>query len=85
MAHIELRTSRNGTGELIVNGVDLSMEVYSGSIKLVEQGEGDLAEVGLQVTLVVSRLDLDTEADVAITDHFRSVATRVRSVVEASA
>lgn len=82
MAHIQINRNRKSPAkQLIVNGVDLSMEVYD-DIELVEVGEGPVAEVGLQITIAVSRLDLDAEADVKITDRFRAVAQRVRSIDE---
>lgn len=83
MAHIQINRNRKDPAkQIIVNGVDMSMEVYDGSIELVEVGEGAGAEVGLRVTIAVSRLDLDAEADVKITDRFRSVAQRVRTIAE---
>ncbi|HEY9353408.1 MAG TPA: hypothetical protein VIP28_09170 [Nocardioides sp.] len=82
MAHIQINRNRKSPAkQLIVNGVDLSMEVYD-DIELVEVGEGPVAEVGLQITIAVSRLDLDAEADVKITDRFRAIAQRVRSIDE---
>lgn len=81
MAHIEINRGKGPAKQLIVNGVDLSREVYK-DIELVEVGDGECAEAGLRITLVVSRLDLDAEADVKITDSFRPVAQRVRSIVE---
>ena len=82
MANIELRR-KGDRASLVVNGMDLSMEVYR-DIELVEVGDDpETAEVGLRVTLAVSHLDLDTESDVRITDRFPVIAQRVRSVVEA--
>jgi len=87
MAHIEIRnlSSKGGAGEIIINGVDFSMETYADGIQLVEVGDDpDFAEVGLQVTFVVSRLDIDNEADVQVTDRLPVVAQRVRSVIESA-
>lgn len=84
MAHIELRQrNRRGGRQLIINGADYSMDVYDDGVEIVEVGEGDAAEVGFRVTFVVSRLDLDNDADVTLTDQVRPVATRVRSMIEA--
>lgn len=83
MAHIQInRNPKSGVKQLIVNGVDMTMEVYNDGFELVEVGAAEVAEVGLRVTLVVSRLDLDAESDVRITDHFHPVAQRVRSISE---
>lgn len=79
MAHIELRGQPSGGQQLIINGVDLTMETYGG-VELVEVGDGDFAEVGLRVTFAVGRLDLDADADVKITDRLPDVAQRVRSM-----
>ena len=82
MAHIELRQrSKRGLTQLLINGTDYSLEVYDDA-QIVEVGEGDTAEVGFRVTFVVSRLDLDNEADVVLTDHVLAVATRVRSMID---
>lgn len=85
MAHIIYnRQPGDPAAQLIINGVDISNEVFHGP-ELVEVGEGEFAEVGFRVTFAVSRLDLDNESDVKVTDHLRSVAQRVRSVAEAGA
>jgi len=84
MAHIEIRNLNEfGGTQLVINGVDFTKDTYRG-IQLVEvcPEAPEFAEVGLQVTFVVSRLDLDNEADVQITDRLPSVATRVRSMTE---
>lgn len=81
MADIVYRR-KGGAAQLIVNGVDLTMDVFA-DVELVEVGEGLHAECGLRVTLAVSRLDLDQESDIEITDHFPAVAQRVRSITEA--
>jgi hypothetical protein len=67
--------------QLIVNGMDLTNEVYDG-VELVEVGEGEWAEAGFRITLAVSKLTLDTEEDIYIPDNFPSVAQRVRSMSE---
>lgn len=87
MAHIIYRRKNGqpGARQLIINGVDYSNEVYH-DVRVVEVGDNaDYAEVGFQVTFVVSRLDLDCEADVQLTDNVPAVARRVRSIVEADA
>lgn len=84
MANIIYRRGTEGSRQLIVNGVDLSNDVYAGSVELVEVGEGCGAEVGLRFTIGVSHLTLDTNVDVEVTDHFAEVAQAVRSINEAS-
>lgn len=82
MAHIELRGQPGGSQQIVINGVDYSREIFAG-VELVEVGdEPEFAEAGLRVTFAVSRLDLDTEADVQITDQLPEVAQRVRSMGE---
>lgn len=86
MAHIELRQrNRRGARQIVINGIDFSMEIFDEGVELVEVGEGEFAEAGFRVTFVVSRLDLDNDADVTITDQLRPVAQRVRSIVAAQA
>ena len=82
MAHIQINGDLYGPGiaQLVVNGVDYSREVFS-NVELVPVGDESYAQVGLRVTFAVSRLDLDTEADVKITDRLPEVAQRVRSIV----
>lgn len=87
MAHIIYRPQNGkpgGAKQLIINGIDYTNEVYR-DIRLVEVGAEtpEYAEVGLQVTFVLGRLDLDGDAEVEITDHLPAVAQRVRSMVEA--
>lgn len=86
MAHIIIRPvdKPGGPMELFINGVDFTNEVYRG-VQLVEVGDDSYAEVGLQVTFAVSRLDLGGDEDVQVTDRFRSVAQRVRSFTEGDA
>lgn len=83
MADITYR--RNGMAvELIVNGVDLTNETYR-DVELVEVGdEPEFSEVGLRITLVVSKLTLDTEEDIQVTDRLPVVAQQVRSITEAA-
>ena len=83
MANIEInRNPKSPVIQMLINGVDMSREVYR-DFELVSVGEDPMyAEVGLRLTLVVSRLDLDAEADVKITNNFRPVAQRVRSIAE---
>lgn len=84
MAHIIYRRKPGEAArQVIIDGVDVSLELYN-EVKLVEVGEGDFAEVGFQVTFAVSKLDLDNESDVQVTDQLRSVAQRVRSMAEDS-
>lgn len=80
MADIEM----NSTGgqppkQIFVNGVDLSMEVFDGSVELVTVGEGPTAQIGLRLTLAVSSLSVDSYANVPLTDHFPEAAALVRS------
>lgn len=81
MAHIVYRRSMGGLArQIIINGVDYSHEVYAEPVELVEVGDNETAEVGLRVTFAVSRLDLETDQDIQVTDHFPEVAQRVRSI-----
>lgn len=83
MADIVYR-KKGPAAQLIVNGVDLSMDTFQG-VELVEVGDDpEYAEVGLRITIAVSRLDLDTTEDVQITDNFPAVAQMVRSVAKAT-
>ena len=83
MANIEINHHpKKPCTQLIVNGMDLTNEVFREGIELVGVGEGAGAEVGLRFTIAVSKLSLDGEADIQITDRFRPVAQRVRSIVE---
>jgi hypothetical protein len=82
MAHIEIRHQKGGPTQLVINGIDYSMETYHG-FEIVEVGDDpELAEVGFRVTFAVSRLDLDGDTDVILTDHVPAAAARVRSMSE---
>lgn len=86
MAHITLRplADRHNAGamELFINGIDFTNEVFRG-VRLVEVGdEPEFAEVGFQVTFAVTRIDLGGDEDLQVTDRFKSVAQRVRSMIE---
>ena len=82
MAHIQINRNRKTPAiQLLINGIDMSREVFR-DMEIVEVGDGPVAEVGLRVTIAVSRLDLDAEADVQITDNVPAVAQRVRSIAE---
>jgi len=84
MAHITIRPAGPGVTQLVINGIDVSNEVYS-DIELVSVGEDPaFAEVGLRVTFCVSQLDLGEEQDVIVTDHLREAAQRVNSIASAS-
>lgn len=83
MAHIILRPAHDNPGamELIINGIDYSMETY-GDARIVSVGEDPrFAEVGFQVTFAISRLDLGGSEDVQITDRLPAVAHRVQSMI----
>lgn len=85
MAHIQINTKPGGPVQLLINGIDYSMEAFRG-FEVVEVGDGknpEFDEVGLRVTFAVSTLSIDTEADVQLTDNVPAVAARVRSMVEA--
>ena len=84
MAHIEINHQRGGPIQMLINGVDVSHEVYR-DFEIVEVGDGEYAEVGFRVTFAVSRLDLDAESDVELTDHVPAVAAKVRSIREDAA
>lgn len=83
MAKIEINRVKNGgCFQLLVNGVDLSFEVFR-DIELVEVGEDpEWAEIGLRITLGVSQLSIDNEANVRLTDHLPEAAAKVRSFIE---
>ncbi|HET9501659.1 MAG TPA: hypothetical protein VFO98_15510 [Marmoricola sp.] len=82
MAHIILRPNapERGVTQLVINGHDFSHEVTR-DVELVSVGDDEYAEVGFRVTFAVSRLDLGGDEDIVVTDHLRSVAQRVRSMV----
>lgn len=83
MAHIQLKRSK-GSGQLIIDGVDVTHTVFA-DVRLVEVGHvPEFAEVGLQVTFAVSRLDLDNDTDVQVTDRLPVVAQRVRSMTKST-
>lgn len=82
MSDVQINTRPGGPMQIIINGVDYSNEIYRDHFKIVEVGEGEAAEVGLQVTFAVSKLSIDNESDVQLTDRVRSVAARVRSIAE---
>lgn len=85
MAHIILRPGEPGAVQLVINGVDYSMEAFR-DFELVSVGDDPAyAEVGLRVTFAVSRLDLGGDEDVPVTDQLPIVAQRVHSMIEASA
>lgn len=82
MAHIVYRTNpdQNGAMQLLINGVDYSAEVYP-DIQIVSVGDDPRhAEVGVQVTFSLSRLDLGGDTDVVVTDRLPEVAQRVQSM-----
>lgn len=78
MAHVIIRPkSDSAATQIVINGVDFSMDVYAGHVDLVQVGE----EVGVQVTFALGRLDLGGDSDVQVTDRLRAVAQKVRSTV----
>lgn len=81
MAHIQIRRQQpGGPTELIINGVDFSMEAYNGYELVAVGDDAEWAEVGFRFTIGVGRLDLDTEQDVTITDRLPAMAQRVREL-----
>lgn len=78
MADIEIRRSGEGHS-LKINGVDYSMEVYSGA-ELVAVGEGAFAEIGLRVTFAVSSLSLDHAGKVSLVGNLPEAAAQVREI-----
>lgn len=82
MAHITLRPDpdRAGATQLIINGIDYSMETYADDVQIVHVGDGPDAEVGLRVTFAVSRLDLGDDQDVQVTGRLSDVAQRVHAL-----
>lgn len=83
MANIQIRPAGNGAYQIVINGIDYSHDIYNEGLQLVRVGEGERAEVGLQVILAVSRLTLGDEQDIVVTDQFESVAQRVHSIAKA--
>lgn len=86
MAHIQYGPHPDGgpARRIIINGHDFSDETFAG-VELVEVGDDpEFAEVGFRVTFAVSRLDLGDDENVTVTDHFREIAQRVRSVAKVS-
>jgi hypothetical protein len=82
MARIEINSAGDGAYQLLINGIDYSTEVFRGAegVQLVTVGDDpDYAEIGLRVTFAVSRLSIDNETDVELTDHVREAAAKVRS------
>lgn len=80
MAHISIRRGKGLERQLVINGIDYSMEVFR-DMEIVEVGDDpEFAEVGLRVTFAVSRLDIETDVDVQLTDNVPTVAARVRSI-----
>jgi len=77
MAHIQINHQRGGPTQVLINGVDFSMELFR-DFEIVDHG----GVVGLRVTFAVGRLDLDAETDVQLTDNVPAVAARVRSISE---
>lgn len=83
MAHISIRRQDGGWHQITINGTDFSMEVYDGSLDLVEVGSEPGSphnEIGLRLTLAIGQLDIDNDTDVPLTDHLAVAATRVRSL-----
>lgn len=54
MADITIKPRSMGAFEIAVNGMDLTWDVYAGSLALVDVD----GELGLQMTLAIGRLDL---------------------------
>lgn len=77
MAHIQINHERGGAIQMLINGVDFSMELFR-DFEIVDHS----GVVGLRVTFAVGRLDLDAETDVQLTDNVPAVAARVRSISE---
>lgn len=82
MAHIQINKPEAGLPiQLLVNGVDLTMETYL-DFELVSVGDQpEFAEIGFRFTVAVTTLNIDTK-DVELTDHFPEAAARVHSIVE---
>lgn len=75
MAHIQVVRPVGALPRLIVNGVDMTDEIYAGSIQLVAHGDPSAAsEIALQMRIAVSRLDIgdreNVEADLDLTALF---------------
>lgn len=83
MADIQINKPECGPGiQVLINGVDYSMEVFR-DFEIVEVGDDPaFAEVGFRVTFAVSRLGIDTVEDVELTDHVPAVAAKVRSMTQ---
>lgn len=72
-----------GSRQLIINGVDVSQDVYD-DFELVKVGDAPAQEVGLRVTYALSTLRLGDE-DVIVTDQFDTIAWRVAQQVSSQA
>lgn len=82
MAHVIIRPKGDGMAtQIIINGVDFSMDVYAGHVNLVDVD----GQVGVQVTFALSRLDLGGDSDVQVTDRLYEVAQKVRSTTGGAA
>lgn len=64
MAHIQIQ--REGGIRLVVNGLDLTDEIYSESVQMVAHGDDDSAEAAIQIRIAVSRLDIGEHEDVDV-------------------
>lgn len=82
MADIVLKRSTRYPGcvELAINGVIFTEHVFDYP-ELVEMGPVDFPEAGLQLTLAISRLDIEGDENVKINGRFPEVAQRVHDLV----
>ena len=83
MAHIQFRKNPDGlTTTLVVNGLDLSMESYAGSVELAATGDSEYDEIGLRFLLAIERLDLDEDMDVEVAGNLDALNERIRAMQE---
>ena len=61
MAHVQIRSGDNGAPSLsiVVDGVDISQNVYTEGFGLVRVGDGEFQQWGLSLIVPVESLDLD--------------------------
>jgi hypothetical protein len=87
VAHIEINTPHPefgaGTHQILINGIDYSLETYGDGVRLVSVGPDDFAEAGMRVTFCVSSLKINGE-DVQIAGHLNEVSGRIKDLLEES-
>ena len=60
MAHVQIRSGEGGAAlSVVVDGTDISKNVYTQGFGIVRVGEGELQEWGLSLIVPIESLDLD--------------------------